>query len=131
MIIHYEGADYPFDYDDIGVQQGIAIERHTGLPFAEWGSILEKGGSLIALQALGWLILDGGDLGKPIAETNFKMGKLGTALTTAIAAAQAEEAAKAAQPGPTSGVPPGGATGAAQGNGAAGGPLSVVSSAMT
>lgn len=130
MIIEYEGQQYQFDFDDVGVQQGIAIEKHTGLSFAEWGAILEKGGSLIALQALGWLILEGGDLSKPIAECNFKMGRLGTAMTRAITAAAAADAARdESLPGPTSGAVPG----APEANGAATvtGPLSPLSSALT
>ena len=131
MIIEYEGQQYPFDFDDVGVLQGIAIERHVGISFAEWAAIIEKGATLITLQALGWLILEGGDLSKPIAETNFKMGRLGTALTNALARAQADEAVRQESlPGPTSGAGPG----APEANGAAAaapGPLSPLSSALT
>jgi hypothetical protein len=128
LIIVYEGASYPFDFEDIGILQAMAIEKHTGLPFTEWGDSLEKGGNLLALQAIGWLILEGGDLAKPIAECQFKMSKLGAAFAAA-AVAEAEAATAAAGP------PPAAVTAAApEANGstaAAGGPLSVVYSALT
>jgi hypothetical protein len=61
----------------------------------------EKGigsGSLVAYQALGWLILHGGD-DTPIADVDFKIAKLSKAFE---AAAKAEaEAEKAASPDPT------------------------------
>lgn len=127
MIIVYEGVSYPFDFDDIGVQQAIAIERHTGLPFTGWGESLEKGGNLLSLQAMGWLILHHGDLDVPIAETNFKMAKLGAAVAAAVAAEAQAEAEKA---GPPPAAAPSAAPGA-NGSAAAGGPLSDVYSALT
>jgi hypothetical protein len=127
MLIVYEGQTYPFDFDDIGVQQAIAIERHTGLSFADWGTSLEKGGNLLSLQAMGWLILTGGDLDAPIGGVNFKMAKLGAAFA---AAAQAEADAEAAKAGP----PPAAVLPAApeaNGSAAADGPLSQVYSDLT
>ena len=126
LIIEYEGQRYPFDFEDIGVKQGILIERHTGLPFAEWGSALEKGGNLLALQAVGWLILTGGDLDRPIADCNFAMARLGAAFAAAVTA---EAGAQAQQEGPT---PPGVPAAGPEGNGAgAAGPLSGNVSALT
>jgi hypothetical protein len=128
MIIQYEGQSYPFDFDDIDILQGIAIEKHTGVPFAEWGTAVEKGGNLLAMQALGWLILTGGDLDKPIGECRFKMGKLGVALANAVQAeADAAKAAEEAAPRPTVG----GLTAPPEANGAPGGPLSAVYSELT
>lgn len=103
MIIKYDGGKYPFDFDDISVQQAMAIERYMGCSFDEWGKLLQKGGDLRARQVLGWLILhpehdDGRDLAalvQAIGSTNFKMVKLGNALDEAFAAeaaAQEEEA---------------------------------------
>ena len=131
MIIEYEGQRYPFDFDDIGVKQGIAIEHHTGLPFAEWGAALEKGGNLLALQAVGWLILTGGDLAAPIGDCNFAMVKLGTAFAKAVAAEA--EAQEAALPGPTAAAVsvPAPAAPEANGSAEAAGPLSGSVSALT
>ena len=128
MIIEYEGQQYPFDFQDITVQQGMAIEKHTGVPFAEWGAAVEKGGNLLVMQALGWLILEHGDLAKPVGDTDFKMAKLGLALADAAQAeADAAKAAEEAQPRPTGG----GSTAPPEANGAPGGPLSAVYSDLT
>jgi hypothetical protein len=104
--IDYEGQSYPFDYADITVKQAMMIEKHMGVPFAEWGKAVAAGGNLMAMQAMGWLVLDGGDLGKPVADSDCKMGRLGTALSDAYAEkAAAEKAAEeAAGPVPTSGT---------------------------
>lgn len=105
MDIDYEGKSYPFDMDEVTVKQAIKIEKHMGCSFVEWGGLLEKGSSMQALQALGWLVLHGGrDV--PIEDTDFKMVPLGEGLTKAMAAqAAADEAAAAAAAGPT-GAPP-------------------------
>jgi len=131
VIIEYEGVRYPFDYEDIGVRQGIAIEKHTGLPFADWGSALEKGGNLLALQAVGWLILEHGDLGKPIGDCDFSMAKLGAAFARAAQEEAEAEAARTGVPGPTPAAVP---SAAAEANGsteAVAGPLSDSASALT
>jgi len=107
VIIDYEGRSYLFEFDDIGVKQGIAIEKHTGLPFAEWGAAIAKGGNMLALQALGWVILNGGDLTIPIGDVDFKMGKFGAALDKALSAeADAAKAAEETGPRPTAGASP-------------------------
>ncbi len=130
MIIEYEGGKYPFDFDEIGVRQGIAIERHTGMAFADWGAALEKGGSLLALQAVGWLILERGDLEKPIGDCNFSMGRLGAAFAKAAQDEAEAEAARTGVPGPTpAAAPP--AAAESNGSAAAAGSLSPASSALT
>ena len=101
MKIEYEGAVYDFDFDDITVRQAIKIEKHTGMTLAEWGKALSpeeegKGADLIAMQALGWLVLHGGDI--PVGDCDFKIVKLAEAFAKAAAE---EEAATADEPDPT------------------------------
>lgn len=88
MIIKYDGADYPFDMDDITVKQALKIEKFMGCSFADWGKRLREGSDLRARQVIGWLILhQGKDV--PIEDTDFKMVALGDAID---AASRAEEA---------------------------------------
>lgn len=108
MIIRYDGGEYPFDFDDISVQQAMAIEKYMGCSFDEWGKKLREGGNLRARQVLGWLVLhpehdDGRSpeaLVQAIGATNFKMVKLGMALDDAYAAEEAAVAAREAEAGP-------------------------------
>lgn len=83
MIINYEGESYTFDMDDVTLKQAMAIEKHTGQPFGEWGKTVAAGSDLKALQAVGWLLLAGGDLGKPIADVDFKLTRLAAAFAQA------------------------------------------------
>jgi hypothetical protein len=102
VIITYEGQQYPFDMDDIGVKQGIKIESFMGCSFEEWGKKLQAG-DLKARQALGWVILTGGDLSVPVEDTDFKMVALANALNAAFEA-EAAKAAAEAEPVPTGAV---------------------------
>jgi hypothetical protein len=99
LIIDYEGRSYEFDSDDLTVKQALKIEKHIGGPMLDW----EKGmatGRADCYQALGWLIFHGGDQ-TPIAEVDFKFGKLAKAFEAAAAKeAEAEKAAEAAKAGP-------------------------------
>ena len=110
MIIEYEGQSYPFDFADITVKQAIRLEKYTGMPFGEWGKAVATGSSLLALQAVGWLVLTGGDLSVPIGDCDFKVARLSEALGAANAAEEAAEAAAAeaaeaaAGPRPTGGT---------------------------
>lgn len=90
MIIKYDGRDYPFDFDDVTVRQGVAIEKFMGCSFDEWGKKLQAG-DLRARQALGWVILHGGDLKVPIEDTDFKMAALGKAMADAFEAEKPAE----------------------------------------
>ena len=83
MIIKYDGQEYPFDFDEVSVKQGIKIEAFMGCSFDEWGRKLQAG-DLKARQALGWVILHGGDLSVPVEDTDFKMVALGQALADAF-----------------------------------------------
>lgn len=83
MIINYDGQEYPFDFDEVSVKQGIKIEKFMGCSFDEWGRKLQAG-DLTARQALGWVILHGGDLSVPIEDTDFKMVALGKSLDDAF-----------------------------------------------
>lgn len=100
MIIDYEGTAYEFDLEDLTVKQAIKIEKHIGGPLEQF----EKGigtGDLTCYQALGWLILCGGDQ-TPIADTDFKIAKLSRAFeAAALAEAQVQERLKADEPDPT------------------------------
>lgn len=91
MIIKYDGHDYPFDFDEVTVKQGVKIEKFMGCSFEEWGKKLQAG-DLRARQALGWVILHGGDLNVPIEDTDFKMVALGNALSEAFEAETPAEA---------------------------------------
>jgi hypothetical protein len=106
LIITYEGRSYPFDMADVTVKQGMKIEAHMGIPYADWSKALAAGGNLMAIQAFGWLILHDGDLATPIEDCDVKMGRLGEAWTAATAEeAAAEKAAEeAAGPRPTAGT---------------------------
>lgn len=116
MKITYEDAVYEFDVDDITVKQAMAIEKHIGAPYEEWDGMLRAGGKFLALQALGWLILKGGELdehGKPVIpleDVDFKLVRFGEALE----AAQAAQAATAVAAEPASTPDPTGATTSAQ-----------------
>ena len=101
MIIRYDGGAYPFDMDDVTVQQGLKIEKFMGCSFAEWGKRLQGEDDLKARQLLGWLILHPDD-GVPIEDTDFKMVALGNALNEAFAAEAAKTAE--AEPVPTGAV---------------------------
>lgn len=104
MIIDYEGTAYEFDLDELTVKQALKIEKHMGGPLADF----EKGigeGNLTAYQALGWLILCGGDQ-TPIADVDFKIAKLSQAFeAAALAEAAKAEAAAGAAADPTSAAP--------------------------
>jgi hypothetical protein len=112
MIIEYEGQRYEFDFDKIRVKQAIKIEKHTGMDLSAWGRALSpeegKPPSLIAMQALGWLVLHGGrDI--PVDDCDFEIVKLGAAFTKAAEeeAAQEKAAGEAAiAAGPTLSPPP-------------------------
>ena len=93
MIVEYEGKSYPFDMEDVTVKQALKIEKHMGGPLADF----QKGvgsGDLAAIQALGWLILAGGDQ-TPIADMDFKIARFMDAFNAAATAEAAAEAAKA------------------------------------
>jgi hypothetical protein len=99
LIITYDGQDYPFDLDEVTVQQALKIEKYMGCSFAEWGKKLQAGEDMAARQVLGWLILHpAGDV--PIEDTDFKLVALGNALDAAFTAAAAKEKADEV-PGPT------------------------------
>ena len=109
MIINYDGQQYPFDMDDITVQQALKIEKYMDCSFAEWGKRLQpgedpekpRGLDLKAVQVLGWLILHP-DGGVAIEDTDFKLARLDEALAAAF---KAEEAPGAeAEPVPTDAV---------------------------
>jgi hypothetical protein len=109
VIIEYEGQRYPFDFADITVKQAIRMEKFTGMSFGEWGKAVAAGSSLVAVQAVGWLVLHGGDLAVPIEDCDFKLARLSEAIKVANAAEEAAEvaAAKAAEavgPRPTGGT---------------------------
>lgn len=105
VIIEYEGQRYPFDYASITVKQAIKIEKFTGLSFGEWGKAVAGGGNLAAVQAIGWLVLHGGDLNVPVEDCDFKLAAFGEALSAAVAAEEAAEAAaEEAGPRPTAGT---------------------------
>src|SRR5260370_11377266 len=106
MIIIYEGQRYEFDFDRIRLRQAIKIEKHTEMTLSEWGKALspkEEGvsASLIAMQALGWLVLEGGR-DTPIDDCDFEMMKFGEAFAKAAekeaAVEKAREEAEAAGP---------------------------------
>jgi hypothetical protein len=102
VIIEYEGQRYPFDFDQITVKQAIKIEKHAGMALAEWGKAAAEGSSLLALQAVGWLVLHGGrDI--PIEDCDFKLAPLGAAFAKAAAEEEAAEKAREAveDAGPT------------------------------
>lgn len=96
MIIDYEGREYPFDMDDLTVKQALKIEKHIGGMMGDFiDGLLEKTRA-DCYQALGWLIFHGGD-STPIADVDFKFGRLSRAFTAAAAKeADAEKAAKEA-----------------------------------
>jgi hypothetical protein len=105
VIVEYEGQRYPFDFADITVKQAIRIEKFTGKPFGEWAKSLTGSGGAAALQAVGWLVLHGGDLAVPIEDCDFKIARLSEALEAANAAEEAAaKAAEEAGPRPTGGT---------------------------
>jgi hypothetical protein len=105
LIIEYEGTAYEFDLDDMTVKQALKIEKHIDGTLIDF----EKGmltGSTPCIQALGWLVLFGGD-STPVADADFKYGKFMNAFAAAVAEKEAEaakEKAKAEAEGPTAGA---------------------------
>ena len=96
MIIDYEGRQYPFDMDDMDIRQALKIEKHIGGTIGDFTNGLMETIRADCYQALGWLIFTGGD-STPIADVNFKFGKLSKAFGEAAdREAAAEAAAKAA-----------------------------------
>jgi hypothetical protein len=93
LIITYEGKAYDFDLADMTIKQAMKVEKHIGGPMDKF----EKGiasGDLACFQALGWLILHGGD-DTPVADVDFKISRLSQAFAEAVQAEAEEEAAKA------------------------------------
>lgn len=102
MLITYEGRPYEFDLDELTVKQAIKVEKHIGGPMIEF----EKGmltGSALCYQVLGWLIFHGGDQ-TPIADVDFKFGKLSQAFSEAAEREAAAEKAEAEAERPTVGA---------------------------
>jgi hypothetical protein len=101
VIIVYKGTSYTYDPETVTVKQAMMLEAHTGTSFEKWGDDISTA-NLKALQAFGWLILTGGDLASPIADTDFEIAKLAEAVGVAQAAEKAgADARAAATPGPT------------------------------
>ena len=102
MKIEFEGRVYDFDLDELDVEQALRIEKHIkaaglGETLLEWEQGLEKA-SAPCFQALGWLILRGGDLSVRIGDVNFKVMKLARVWGEA---AERERAAAQEEPDPT------------------------------
>jgi hypothetical protein len=96
LIIDYEGRQYPFDMDDMDIKQALKIEKHIGGTMGDFTDGLIESVRADCYQALGWLIFHGGDQ-TPIADVNFKFGKLSRAFGEAAEKeAKAEAAAKEA-----------------------------------
>jgi hypothetical protein len=92
LIIDYEGQQYPFDMDDMDIRQALQIEKHIGGTMGDFTEGLTETIRADCYQALGWLIFHGGD-STPIANVNFKFGKLSRAFGAAAEKEAAEEAA--------------------------------------
>jgi hypothetical protein len=123
MIIEYEGKSYDFDFEEITVKQAIKIEKHTGMPLSKFTDAAAEGVDMVALQAVGWLILHGGrDV--PIEDCDFKVMKLGEAFAKAAAEEEAAQKAQEGQPGPTAAI-----SSAPMANGHAAAPSSLSSAA--
>lgn len=76
MKIEYDGEQYEYNEDELMLSQWLAIEDHIGAPvFTNYPKGLLDG-SAKCYQALGWLVLHGGDRDVPIADVNFPMVKL-------------------------------------------------------
>lgn len=105
MIIEYEGGRYEFEFDDITVKQAMKIEKHTGLKLTDWGDALagEDGMNMTALQALGWLVLSGGQ--GAVDDADFKLVKFGNAFGAALAAEAAALRVREETERPTVAVP--------------------------
>jgi hypothetical protein len=98
LIIDYEGQQYPFDMDDTDIKRSLKIEKHIGGTMGDFVDGLLVNVRADCYQALGWLIFHGGD-STPIADVNFKFGKLSKAFSEAAEKEAAEEAAAKAAAG--------------------------------
>ena len=98
MIIDYEGREYPFDLEDLTIKQALKIEKHIGGTMGDFTAGLTDTIRADCYQALGWLIFHGGDQ-TPIADVDFKFGKLSRAFMVAAGKEAAEEAAAKAAAG--------------------------------
>ena len=106
MIIDYEGQQYPFDMDDMDIKQALKIEKHIGGTVGDFTEGLMANIRADCYQALGWLIFHGGGA-TPIADVNFKFGKLSKAfMEAADREAAAEEAGEPPDPTATNGSGP-------------------------
>jgi hypothetical protein len=97
--IEYEGKSYAYDLDDITLKQAMKIEAYLGMRFSMWAQVVKEGGDLKALQVVGWLLLENGDLDKSIDDVDFKIGRMRAAFDKA-AAAEAKPVPEA-EPRPT------------------------------
>jgi hypothetical protein len=100
LIIEYEGREYPYDPDDLDIDQALLIEKHIGGTLMDW----QKGiyaYDTKCTQVLGWIVLRGGDLSVPIESVNFKVNKLRTAFEAAAEKENAAEKAKETAADPT------------------------------
>ena len=117
MIIHFEDRDWELNLDKLTLQQGIAIQMHTGLSIAEFEDTLDVGEDengnlrdpgpkwLICLGCVYWLMhQQGGDV-FPIAKADFVLSEflqaMGEAMQAELERIKAERAAEEAEPDPT------------------------------
>jgi len=117
MIIHFEDRDWELNLDKLTLQQGIAIQLHTGLSIAEFEDILDVGEDengnlkdpgpkwLICIGCVYWLMhQQGGDV-FPIASADFVLSEFLTAMGEAMQAEleriKADRAVAEAEPDPT------------------------------
>jgi hypothetical protein len=100
LIIDYEGKQYPFDMDDMDIKQALKIEKHIGGTMSDFTDGLLESVRADCYQALGWLIFHHGDQ-TPIADVNFKFGKLSWAFGEAAEKEAKAEAAAGELPDPT------------------------------
>jgi hypothetical protein len=75
-VIRFEVGGKSWDWDErVMLQQAIRIEAHTGGTIFEWEAGLLDGKSS-CYQALGWLVVHGGDPDVPIGSVDFPVMEL-------------------------------------------------------
>lgn len=99
MIVHYDGKDYEFDLDDIGIDEATTIYRKCKLTLIG----LEQGMTDLnpdALRAIYWYMLKRNGVSADLDRLNFKPVRLASAIGDAVAAKLKADAEHAGQEAP-------------------------------
>jgi hypothetical protein len=75
MKLHVDGKTYDYDQDRMTNIEAMAIEKVTGLTFAEWAEALTNG-SMLATTALVWVVQKRDEPTIKFSEVEFELARL-------------------------------------------------------